>query len=256
MDMELLEQVLLWILIPLLLIILLLFLVGSYRIYICNDLPKRTHNLDFNSMNTGDILGVGYTHPFGWFVKAWSCSNWSHTGIVWRSPDDGQLYVLEAAIYGDVYSGVIKIPIVSWLRFNRKSHIGISRLKGKPIDPIALINAFEVRKKYVKLESYNWKWYRLLLKKPFFEETRSMYTCYEIVVSVLQDVGVVSKKYACSSYFPCDIMSGNIDLCKGYNIEPAMLLDTDKHTQLRRIEDRSKPRTGTCMKFLGSWSYD
>lgn len=257
MDAGFLEIILLVILIPIVVIALLFVVIGAFRISACSDLPKVMYDIDFDSINTGDILGVGYTHPFGWFVKAWSGSTWSHTGIAWRDPDDGQLYVLEAATYSKTYQGVMKIPIVNWIRFNRKSHIGISKLRGKTLDPIVLINAFEKRSKYLKLEPYNLSWYRLLYKTPYYDQKRESYTCYEIVITILQDVGVIRKKYTCSSYFPCDIMEGRIDLSKDYTLDPPRLLNVEHHTKLRQAEDHSKNKAGGCINMiLSSWSHD
>jgi hypothetical protein len=239
MDYPLLEQILLWILIPILVIIFLLLLLAVARIAVSCDKPKITKDLDFGSLKTGDILGVGYTHPFGWFVTAWSCSVWSHTGIVWVDPNNSEIYVLEAAMYHGIFKGVIKIPLPIWVRINRNYNIGVVHVRGKTVDPGALMDAFEARKKYVRLESYNWKWYRLLFKTPYYEEIRSKYTCYELVTTILQDVGVIAKKYTCSSYFPRQIMNGDVELCEGYIFEPPYMLDVTKHTRLRQAEDYS-----------------
>jgi hypothetical protein len=250
------EQTMLWILVPILIIVLLLIVIIAARVAFTDDRPQKIEEVDFNTLNTGDILGVGYTHPFGWFVTAWSGSVWSHTGIVWKDPESGEIFVLEAAMYHGQYRGVFKIPLVLWLRINRKFHLGVTRLKGKPVDPVQLLEAFEKRKAYVKLESYNWRWYRLLYKQRYFEDNRKSYTCYEIVVTVLQDIGVIKKKYACSSYFPCDIMTGRISMEEGYHLEPPVMLDVKKHTMLREAEERNRNKGmfgGTCFT---SWSSD
>jgi len=256
MDIALLEKILLYILTPIVLISLILLVVASFRVTCCNDLPKIKYDIDFSKLKTGDIIGVGYTHPFGWFVKAWSGSVWSHTGIIWEDPQTHELFVLEAAMYSGKYKGVIKIPLVTWIRFNRKSHIGVAKLKGKTVDPSELIKAFENRQKKVQLESYNWRWHRLLYTTPFYEETRTKYTCYEIVINTLQDVGVVKKLHTSSSYFPYRIMSGDVPTTDGYVIEPAILLDVSEHTRLRQMEEPSSNKGGSCMNFLTSWSSD
>jgi hypothetical protein len=255
MDTLLLEQILFWILVPIIVIILIIVLIAMIRMAFVSDKPKITQELDINSLRTGDILGVGYTHPFGWFVTAWSCSIWSHTGIVWIDPDNGEIFVLEAAIYHGIFQGVIKIPLVTWLRINRNFNLGIARLRGKTVDPTALIQAFESRKKYVQLESYNWRWYRLLRTSPYFEDDRKEYTCYELVTTLLQDVGVIVKKKACSSYFPKQIMKGEVELCKDYILEPAVMLDVTKHTQLREAEDTAlkKKRRNILQRMFTSW---
>lgn len=250
------EIVLFWFLFIIVIISLLIFLIASFRATARNDLPKTTEDININTLRTGDVLGVGYTHPFGWFVKAWSGSMWSHTGIVWKDPQDNQIYVLEAAMYHDPYKGVFRIPILDWLRINRKSYIGLARLKGKSLDPVALIQAFEERKKHVELEGYNWRWYRLLFRTPYHEETRKRYTCYEIVVIILQDVGVVRKLYTCSSYWPYHVMKGQIHTTKGYSYDDAVLLNVENVMDLRRAEEKMRSSKGRCSRMFGSWSYD
>lgn len=257
MDVPLAEKILFWILFPIVIIILLIIMLAAARIAFCKDLPKRTYDMDLSKLRTGDILGVGYTHPFGWFVKAWFNSTWNHTGIVWVDPEDAQIYVLEAAMYHGEYKGVIKIPIVQWIRCNRKYYVGIAKLRGKKVDPTELMEAFKKRQEEVQLESYNWRWYRLLLTSPYKEEKRSNYTCYEITISVLQDIGVVEKKYACSSYSPKEIMKGKIHLTEGYKLKSVKLLDVSHSTCLRQCEDGSNSTNkGGCSRCSGSWSYD
>jgi hypothetical protein len=226
---------------------LLMILFISYRVMRAEDLPKRTEDLDPTTLETGDILGVGYRHPFGWFVTAWSSSVWSHCGIVWKDPVTSEPFVLEAAMYGGKYNGMFKIPLAVWTSINRGSYLGLTRIRGKPVDAKKLMNAFNARKRYVGLEAYNWKWYRLLTVKPFTEENRTKYTCYEIVVSVLQDAGVLNKNSSCSSFFPTDIMEGKLEFVKGYTSEPPVTLCPEEYYALKSIEEE-KHKSGKSKK--------
>jgi len=228
-------------------IFLIILLLTAGRVAGANDIPIITEDLDPYTLKTGDILGVGYKHPFGWFVSGWTGSVWSHCGIVWIDPTNSEIFVLEAAIYEKPYKGVFKIPLSTWIRINKNHYLGLSRIKGKPVDPVALINAFEERKKYVELDSYNWRWYRLLYKQPYFEETRTKYTCYELVVSVLQDTGVMTKEYACSSYFPTNIMEGEIQLTEGYYLDPPITINVSQYNQLRELEENKNKKGKGCL---------
>ncbi len=223
---------------------LIIIVMAAARVASANDYPIITEDFDPYKLKTGDILGVGYKHAFGWFVSGWSASVWSHCGIVYIDPSDKQIYVLEAAMYNEPYKGVFKIPISIWLKVNKNHHLGLSRIEGKPVDPGKLINAFTARKKYVELDSYNWRWYRLLFKKPYFEETRTKYTCYELVISVLQDVGVMTKEYACSSYFPTNIMEGELEFEEGYSLAPPIGLDISEYNEIREVEEYKNRNNG------------
>jgi hypothetical protein len=227
-----------------------IFAFCSLRVTCADDVPDITVEFDPYSLRTGDILSVGYRQAFGWFVTGWSGSIWSHVGIVWVDPDNGEIFVLEAANYGGNYKGVIKIPISRWTRINRKSYLGLSRLRGRCPDSKALIEAFEKRKSYAKLESYNWRWYRLLYTTPYFEETRSNYTCYELVITMLQDAGIMRKINACSSYFPLHITHGRIELEPGYRLLPPLLLDVTKFNKIRDIEEESSTNSKGIMGWV------
>lgn len=246
---ESIERVVFFISIVIIVIFVLLILFISYRVTFASDLPKTVYDFETESLKTGDILGVGYRHPFGWFVTAWSGSIWSHTGIVWRDPKNDEVFVLEAGNYGGKYNGVIKIPIVVWVRINKGSHIGLSRLKtkdGRVLCPKKVMKNFKKLKKYVLLDTYSWRWYRLLRKKPYFKQTRTNYTCYELIVELFQECGVIKKLYSCSSYFPTDIMEGRIDLECGYEYTKPILLNVEYYNRLAKIENDGNKKKKCC----------
>ena len=223
---------------------LIIILIACGRVAGSNDLPIETHELDIYDLKTGDIIGCSYKHFFGWFVSAWFHSAWSHCGIIWIDPANGQKYVLEGANYG-TYKNFFKIPLSVWLRLNKNSHIGLSRIN-KEVDANKLITAFNKRADYTKLDSFNYKWYRLLYKQDYFEDDRDRFTCYEMVIMILQDAEVVQKLYACSSYHPSNIMEGELDFCEGYELTPPVLLDIKNFNLLRECEDDPITNRGCC----------
>jgi hypothetical protein len=221
-------------------------LIASLRVAGTNDYPDKTEELNAYNLKSGTVIGVGYNHAFGAFVTSFFQTVWSHCGIIWKEPETGQIYVLEAANYDSQYKGVFKIPLSTWIRFNRNSHIGLARIN-KEVDSNKLIEAFNERASYMELDSFSYKWYRLLYKQSYFEDNeRVKHTCYEIVTTVLQDVGVVAKKYACSSYNPSNIMEGEYDFDNDYNFEPPVNLDVSKFNKLREVDDTSPKGSGCC----------
>ncbi len=223
---------------------LILLVIASGRVAGSNDLPIETQIFDITSLKTGSIIGVNYSHIFGNFISSWFQTAWHHCGIVYKCPVTNEVYILEAANYDTNYRGVFKIPITEWIRFNRKSHIGLARIN-KEVDPNILLHAFNKRASYMKLDSFNYKWHRLLYKTDYFEDDREKFTCYEIVITVLQDIGVIQKKYACSSYNPSNIMEGELDFCDGYSFDPPVLLDIHYYNTLRETE-QNKNKNGKC----------
>jgi hypothetical protein len=226
---------LVWIIIDIVIVLTILFLVLVSRILLADDFPDQIEKFDISTIRTGDIIGAAYRKTHGYFVRFWSSSIWSHIGVAWRDPVTNELFILEGAFYKNPnYKGVVKVPIKEWVRFNRKEYMGITRINfegNKNVDPNRMIEFFKNLQTF-KLDTFNWRWYRLLFKTPYNEDIQQHYTCYEISILLLQEMGIVSKKYKCSSYFPCDIMSGNIDLEPGCVADPIVFLDTIDYYRL------------------------
>lgn len=211
-------------------IFLIIVVIIAIRIVFVNDIPKVIEDLDPSTLNTGDIVGVGYNNIFGGFVTAWFASIWSHCGIIYKSPKTSRCFVLEAAMYGGKYNGVIKIPLETWIHYNKRSYIGVSRLAGNKLDPIILMREFNKLKKFVQLDSYNYRWWRLLFTTPYrVEKERTKYTCYELLITLLQNCKVVKKKHSCSSYNPKMIMVGNLPMVGDYRYKKVVRLDIESY---------------------------
>lgn len=215
-----------WALGVVILIVLCILFITTYHMFIANDFPTTIEVLNPNQLKTGDILTVGYRHGMGWFVTFWSRSVWSHTGVVWKDPKTGELFMLEAANYGGDWNGVIKIPFRIWLKLNKGSDLCLNRIiTDKPVDADKLHQAF-LSIKDNKLDAFNPNWYRLLFKTPWVEETKpSARTCYELSIKMLQQAGIVQKKFMGSSYFPKDFVWGGLDLEPGFDYQAPVMLD-------------------------------
>lgn len=198
-------------------------LVGATRALTANDMNMPLDELDPTTINTGDILSVAYHHGFGTFVAAATNSVWSHTAVAWKDPVTNEIFVLEGCNYHD-RRGMLKVPLATWVRFNRQSQICINRLS-TPADPAKVLQAFN-NLRSIKLETFNWQMYKLLMKTAYEPVDMSAgYTCYEIAVHILQDSGIVSKQWRGSSYFPTDIVWGKLETMPGYTYSRPVLLN-------------------------------
>lgn len=220
---------LVWILIEVTIIYLVLVAIVALQAYRACDFPTKSYYMDDHHIQTGDILGVGYRHPFGWFVTAWSSSIWSHTGIAWRHPRTQELYVLEAAVYNSrrrsadgTWRGVFRIPFRNWLRINRRHYRCHLRLSGEKAPDLAekLDRAF-AEFESCQLDYFNLGWVRFLRTQPYTEEPRRQrYTCNEITVATLQKAGVFQCVHDCSSYFAGQIVNRQIPTESNYAYLP------------------------------------
>jgi len=164
----------------LLLILLIISLVN--RVY-ADDYPKTAEYIQSIEMNNGDLVCVSYPNFAGGFVTSFSRSIWSHTGTIWVDPISNIRYVLEGAIYKhNKYKHFIKIPLETWLYFNRKSIIAYKKYIGPAIDS-NFIDSIYQQYNNCKLEGFNFLWARFLFDKDYYEYTKnSKLTCLEFTV--------------------------------------------------------------------------
>ena len=112
--------------------------------------------LDMREFNNGDIVCVSYYSPAGVIITSVSHSIWSHTGTIWVDPVTNVRYVLEGAIYRlEKYRQFFKIPLETWLFFNKKSTLGFKKYHGPEIDSDFLWSKFEWLSKDCLLEPFN-----------------------------------------------------------------------------------------------------
>lgn len=187
-----------------------IFLILYAKVQTCNDYPIiKTNNLNSFNFQNGDIISVGYLHPFGGFISVFSDSVVSHPGIIYKKSDN-EIYVLEAASYTKKYHDVMLIPLQEWLKFNKRHPIFYSKYVGPKISNEQIVQTYE-KFKDVKLDSFNLDWIRLLKVTPYQEVENRKYVCYEITILMLQQLNIVQKKYSGNSYWPKNITYGTLD---------------------------------------------
>ena len=200
-----------------LLVFLLLFsIIIVIIIFICingskiQDVPSTEIKfIDPNSINTGDIVVVGYRNVFGKILKGITSSIWSHSGIAYRDPNTNFLYIIELGVYKKYYKGIFKIPFHDWIKYNRKHYLGILTYNGPTIDIKKFDEIFDKYKLY-NIDPISYKWLRFLYKSNYRKINKNTYTCIELTISILQELDIYKKKYLSSSYFPRDIANNNI----------------------------------------------
>jgi hypothetical protein len=237
-----LAQLIIWVIIEVIIIFAVLFVLLAAKVLTVRDYPSMTNDLDIDMLKTGDILGVSYPNPFGWFVTAWSDSIWSHVGIVWRDPQSNYPYILEAADYGGKYTGLIVIPINEWLHINRHNLTGYMSINVSP-DANLLMDNFKPLMKY-GLDAYNYNWIRLIQTRKYIPESfdipnthdkKVRYVCYELAIMMLQNAGIVKKDLMPSSYFPKHIMYGHLPLEGTYEYSKTVLVNTHLIVNFDRV---------------------
>jgi hypothetical protein len=210
------------------LVILILFFI-LYRITTASNELESKNSVNIYDLNTGDLIFVEYNNSLGNLMRVWSGSKWTHISMVYRDYK-GDIYIMETAnyprpIYKSEYikhKGVLFMSINNWLKYNSKRNMAVLKLNTPDrFDRNILLNNFEkIHNK--NLDTFSIKWLRLLFKNKYtHEETilRENITCYELIVFLLQESGIAMKNYSPSSFFPNDIIKGNLLLNENFSFD-------------------------------------
>ena len=150
---------------------------------------------DFDTLNNGDLVFVSYTNVFGKVVQVWSGSKWTHVGMIFKNPDNGNLSVLEAAEYNNpnFNKGIIEVPLKSWLQMNEDFEIGYKKIN-KKISPYDLYDVFEKYqgKKLYKLSPNPTKLKTFIFSRKINESENEL-SCVEFITCMLKDLNIFPK---------------------------------------------------------------
>lgn len=227
-------------------IILIIYLIGHVFRSTAIDYPLDCVYIKPNDLYNGDIVCVAYYNLSGAIVSSFSNSIWSHTGIIYVDPKTDIRYVLEGAVYRhEKYKHFFKIPLETWLHFNRKNLIGYKKYYGPEISSDFLWKKFEWMVKDCKLEPFNIFWSRFLCSRAYYEYSRrNKYTCLEATVILAQDIGIFEKDKIYSSYFPGNVVNNQINLCNGISYDPPIKISLHPTNSMLLQEDIiSHPRS-------------
>lgn len=214
--------------------LMILYMIGFINRSCMDDYPREVVYAEPGNFNNGDIVFVSYSSIAGGIVSSFSSSIWSHTGTIWVDPVSNVRFVLEGAIYRhQKYHHFFKIPLDTWLFFNKKFLTGWKQYQGPAISSEYLWEKFKWLNKDCKLEAFNVFWSRFLVNRDYYEYSRlSKYTCLEATIILGQDAGIYAKDKIYCSYFPGDVVNDQIKYTPGVSyskpikivMDPARLL--------------------------------
>jgi len=220
-------------------ILLFLVIIALVNVSTSNDFPETVEYVNSSEMNNGDILCVAYSNFAGTFVSSFSRSIWSHTGTIWVDPKTNFRYVLEGSIYNHKsYKHFIKIPIETWLHFNRKSILGYKKYRGQPIDSDFMYSVFKPFKDYCKLDGLNVFWAKFGFSRDYYEYKRlNKYTCIEFTIILGQMMDIYKKEKIYCSYLPGDVANDKVPLCEGVSYDKIVKIKCQPADSILLLED-------------------
>lgn len=136
-------------------------------------------------------------------VIKWSIgSNLVHLGMIWI--DKGSPFVIEAVNYHeDPWHGIIKIPLDSWLKVNRKRCCVWIPYEGKSVSPESVERSWEYWKFRVKFDLDFSGILDVFIPQRWHNKYKyddHYVFCFEFVAIMLQDLGVLDRKWTPHSY--------------------------------------------------------
>lgn len=222
-----------------------LYLIGFIYRSTMDDYPDTAMYVEPGNFNNGDLVFVSYSSLAGGIISSFSASIWSHTGTIWVDPKTNIRFVLEGAIYRHKkYQQFFKIPLETWLFFNKKFLVGYKKYFGPKIDSAFLWNKFEWLNKNCRLEGFNIFWSRFLVNRDYYEYSRlPKYTCLEATVILGQDAGIYEKDKIYCSYLPGNIVNDEITYTNGTSYSKPTKISLDPTRMSLLLEDLKTQKT-------------
>lgn len=187
--------------------IFILFILIVFRIGVYNESKSidsfNPTSIDFFDLDNGDLIFASYNNTLGKIVKIWSGSKWTHVGMIFKNPDNGNLSVLEVAEYNNpnFEKGVIEVPLRVWLKMNEDFEIGYRKMNIKTTS-YELYDLFE---KYQGNKLYKLSMNPNKIKGFIFPTLRSNnlnnlngladLSCVDFVVLMLKDLKLIKSSF-------------------------------------------------------------
>ena len=192
---------------------ILYIILGSRLIYTKDYRDIRQNYLNYNDINTGDLFLVSYSNIDTITSNSMMGLKFTHAAIT--SKEGSNLYIYELANYFEQITGFIKIPFSEWLKYNKNTLILYNKLNivnDNNIKRKYLSIMFDkFHKKYVTDDVFNMVDFSLRYINPemYYTEldfTKNNYACYEVILSMMKDTGIISNMKSTENYTTEDMI--------------------------------------------------
>ena len=188
-------------------------ILGSRLIY-TKDYRDMTQNfLHYNDINTGDLFLVSYSNVDSITSNSMMGLKFTHAAICAR--EGTNLYIYELANYFEEITGFIKMPFSEWIKYNKNTLILYNKLnivKDSIIKRKYLSIMFDkFHKKYKTDNVFNMVDFalRYINPEPEYSQldfTKKNYACYEVILSMMKDVGIILDLKSTENYTTEDMI--------------------------------------------------
>ena len=212
---------------------ILYIILGSRLIY-TKDYRDLTRNfLHYNDINTGDLFLVSYSNIDSITSNSMMGLKFTHAAICSR--EGTNLYIYELANYFEEITGFIKMPFSEWLKYNKNTLILYNKLN--------IVNDNNIKRKYLSImfDKFHKKYatdavfnmvdfsLRYLNPESDYSEldfSKKNYACYEVILSMMKDVGIISELKSTENYTTEDMIGmKNFKLRSSFNYNEHFITD-------------------------------
>lgn len=220
-----------------LLFYLFVFVLIVLRLTYVTDDSVTKQNIDRSKLKSGDIISVSYRSRLASIIKFFTGSLWTHSALVLKVGDD--VNVVEVLrMHCDKTdtdkNGVIIRSLDEFLEYNESKIVAIRQYQGTNFPVARVMKIVELSNK-VEVDLNLVNWLKTLVKRDFKHplkrkilpphasivdtneqevKLKKRYYCSEYIAFILQESGVIKKRFIPDGYKPWELLYGRIDFNK------------------------------------------
>ena len=190
---------------------LLIFISLRLKMGVDCDSMKKIHKKKIKKYGrTGDIIVVAYGSKRAKLVKVFTGSMWTHCSIL-LVEENKPMRVIEVAHYGEDRTGLVITDLEEWLKRHKYCILGYRPYHGSRLNK-SRIDTYIEENEGIRADMNVVSWLKTMYKFSYKTTKKKRFYCSEFVVSFLQDMGIMRKKYDASGYKPWELLYGDIPL--------------------------------------------
>lgn len=208
---------------------------GARNIYNKEYTHFQTRYLHYDNIQTGDIILLTYSDPITVFNQGIIGMKFIHAALCSR--EGSNVYVYEFSNYFGEKMGFLKLPFSEWIKYNKNSLMLINKLSieddsKEKRDKLSLkLNNFRnnnMTDNDFSFFDYIGRYLMPTIEYKDFDNKKTDYACYELVLNMLKEMDVIESLNATESYVTDDMIGmKNFNLNKGYNYDDYFIADVN-----------------------------
>lgn len=208
---------------------------GARNIYNKEYTYFKTRHLHYDDIQTGDIILLTYSDPVTVYNQALMGMKFIHAALCSR--EGSNVYVYEFSNYFGEKMGFLKLPFSEWIKYNKNCLLMINKLeieddtKTKREKLSLKLNNFRnqnMTDKDFSFFDYIGRYLLPTVEYKDFDNKRTDYACYELVLNMLKEMDIIESLNATESYVTDDLIGmKKFNLKSQYNYDEYFIADVN-----------------------------